>query len=150
MAKKKKAAGKRSIKRAARGRLAKKKTRKKAPKRAAKKKNVNKWSHKIKTDSTHPPEGLFKKDADTIARVMATKKVSPGGIGSGVRMVQMYINRAGKNLDAEQKRSLKRPSESFKPKRSRREDQLARNRPSAVANNGNQLHGFSRTILLEG
>jgi len=64
------------------------------------------WSGKIQTDSTHPPEGLFTKDAQTIARVMATRKVSPGGLGSAIRMVQMYINRAGKNLEAGQKAKL--------------------------------------------
>lgn len=67
-----------------------------------------KWSQNIHTDSTHPPAGLFTKDAETIARKMADKRVSPKGIGSGIRMVQMYLNRAGKNLDVTQKRELER------------------------------------------
>jgi hypothetical protein len=75
------------------------KTSKKAPK---------KWARTIKTDSTHPPPGLFTKDAETVAKTMATKKVSPGGIGSGIRMIQMYINRAGKNLEPAQKRELEK------------------------------------------
>ena len=29
------------------------------------------WVAKVKTDSTHPPPGLFTKDASTIARVLA-------------------------------------------------------------------------------
>lgn len=65
-----------------------------------------KWSGKIKTDSTHPPEGLFTKDAQTVARVMATKKVSPGGIGSAIRMIQMFINRAGKSLPTKRRKEL--------------------------------------------
>ena len=36
-----------------------------------------KWVRNVKTDSTHPPEGLFKKDPETIARTLASKKVSP-------------------------------------------------------------------------
>ena len=60
----------------------------------------------MKTVSTFPPKDLYPKDAKTIARVMATKKVSPKGLGSAIRMVQFYINRAGKNLPASRKREL--------------------------------------------
>jgi len=71
-----------------------------------KKKTQRKWSHKIHTVSTFPPEGTFKKDARSVARIMARKKVSPKGLGSGIRMITMYINRAGKNLDWRQRREL--------------------------------------------
>jgi hypothetical protein len=67
-----------------------------------------KWVHKVKTVSTAPPRGLFTKDAATIARTMASKKVSPKGIGSGVRMIQYFINRAGKDLPARRKRELEK------------------------------------------
>ena len=46
-----------------------------------------KWSGKVKTVSTYPPKDLYTKDAKTIARVMATKKVSPKGLGSAIQMV---------------------------------------------------------------
>ena len=59
-----------------------------------------KWSGAVSTDSTHPREGLFNKDAKTIARALASKKVSPKGPSSGMRMLTFYINRAGKNLPA--------------------------------------------------
>src|SRR5437588_6716177 len=72
------------------------------------KKQSKKWSHKVKTVSTYPPKGLYSKDAATIARVMATKKVSPKGIGSGIRMIQFFINRAGKTLSATRKRELEK------------------------------------------
>ena len=39
---------------------------------------------------------------------MATKKVSPMGIGRGIRMVQYFINRAGKNLLAARRRELEK------------------------------------------
>ena len=64
------------------------------------------WVRGVKTVSTFPPEGLFTKDARTIARVMASKKVSPRGIGSGIRMIQFFINRAGKSLPPKRKREL--------------------------------------------
>jgi len=64
------------------------------------------WVRTVKTVSTFPPEGTFTKDAKTIARVMASKKVSPGGIGSGIRMIQYFINRAGKNLPPGRRREL--------------------------------------------
>jgi tRNA(adenine34) deaminase len=67
-----------------------------------------KWVRDVKTVSTYPPKGLFAKDAQTIARVMASKKVSPKGIGSGVRMIQFFINRAGKSLPAARKRELEK------------------------------------------
>jgi hypothetical protein len=67
-----------------------------------------KWVRGVKTVSTYPPPGLFTKDAQTIARVMASKKVSPRGIGSGIRMIQFFINRAGKNLPPERKSELEK------------------------------------------
>jgi tRNA(adenine34) deaminase len=62
---------------------------------AAKKK---KWVAGVNTDSTHPPEGLFTKSAATIARTLASKKVSPKGPASGLRMLTYFINRGGKGL----------------------------------------------------
>lgn len=60
----------------------------------------HRWSAQVTatSDATHPPDGLFKKDAATIARTLASKKVSPKGVSSGMRMLTFYINRAGKNL----------------------------------------------------
>ena len=59
-----------------------------------------KWSAAVTSDSTHPREGLFNKDARTIARELASKRVSPKRPSSGMRMLTFYINRAGKNLSA--------------------------------------------------
>jgi tRNA(adenine34) deaminase len=67
-----------------------------------------KWSHEVKTVSTFPPQGIFTKNAETIARVMATKRVSPKGLGSAIRMIQFFINRTGKNLEPSRKRELDR------------------------------------------
>lgn len=64
------------------------------------------WVRDVKTVSTFPPEGTFTRDAKTIARIMASKKVSPKGIGSGIRMIQFFINRAGKNLPPERRKEL--------------------------------------------
>ena len=74
----------------------------------AEKKKKKKWVRDVKTVSTFPPKDIFTKDAQTIANAMASKKVSPKGIGSGVRMIQYYINRGGKNLSASRKRELER------------------------------------------
>ncbi|HZP04168.1 MAG TPA: DUF3175 domain-containing protein [Terracidiphilus sp.] len=72
---------------------------------------ARKWSGKVKTDSTHPPEGLFNRDPGTIARTLASKKVSPKGPASGMRMLTFYMNRAGKNLSSSRKRQLERTKE---------------------------------------
>jgi tRNA(adenine34) deaminase len=76
-----------------------------------------KWSRRIKTDSTHPPKGIFTKPATTIARSMASKRVSPRGIGSGIRMIQMFINRAGKNLPAARRRELEKAKHLLQARR---------------------------------
>jgi tRNA(adenine34) deaminase len=76
-----------------------------------------KWVRDVKTVSTFPPKDLFTKDARTIARAMASKKVSPRGIGSGIRMIQFFINRAGKNLPAARKRELEKAKRILQEKR---------------------------------
>jgi hypothetical protein len=68
----------------------------------------NRWSSKVKTVSTYPPKDTFNQDAETIARVMAKKKVSPKGLGSAIRMVQFFINRGGKGLSAARKHELEK------------------------------------------
>lgn len=73
-----------------------------------KQKGKKRWVKKVKTESTFPKKDIFNKDAETIARHMSSKKVSPKGIGSGIRMIQYYINRGGKNLSASRKRELEK------------------------------------------
>ena len=63
-------------------------------------KNPQRWVAKVKTDSTHPPQGLFTKGASKIASALASKKVSPKGPSSGMRMLTYFINRAGRGLSA--------------------------------------------------
>ena len=70
-----------------------------------------KWSAGVNTESTYPEDGLFKKDAATIARSLASKKVSPKGPSSGMRMLTFYVNRAGKNLPQSRLKVLDRAKE---------------------------------------
>jgi len=74
----------------------------------ARSKTGKRWVRKVTTDSTHPQEGLFKKSAPEIARALASKKVSPKGPGSGMRMLTYFINRGGKGLSATRRRELER------------------------------------------
>jgi hypothetical protein len=113
MAKKKSARKKGSAtKKSTKKKSAKKKKARKSAKAALKKshrKGTDKrWVRKVETDSTHPPPDTFKQDAETIAQTMASKKVSPKGVGSGIRMVQYFINRGGKNLPKSQKAELEK------------------------------------------
>ncbi len=71
-------------------------------------KKTKRWVKTVTTDSTHPPEGLFNQSAATIAKSLASKKVSPKGPGSGMRMLTYYINRAGHNLSAERRAELEK------------------------------------------
>lgn len=74
------------------------------------------WVKDVKTDSTHPREGLFKKDARTIARELASKEVSPKGPGSGMRMLTYYINRGGNGLSATRRKELEHAKELLSKK----------------------------------
>jgi hypothetical protein len=67
-----------------------------------------KWVANVKTVSTNPPPGLFTKSASTIARSLASKKVSPKGPASGLRMLMYFINRAGKGLSKDRRAELEK------------------------------------------
>jgi len=67
-----------------------------------------KWVAKVDTESTFPEEHLFTKDAETIAKHLASKKVSPKGPASGMRMLNYYINRGGKGLTEERHAELEK------------------------------------------
>jgi hypothetical protein len=96
------------------------KTKRNSAKRSHQRGSEKKWSAKVTTVSTYPPNDLYTKDAETVARVMATKKVSPKGLGSAIRMVQYYINRAGENLPASRKRELEKAKRILQEKAERR------------------------------
>lgn len=66
------------------------------------------WVAQVKTESTHPPAGLFMRDAATIARTLASKRVSPKGPASGMRMLTFFINRAGRGLSRNRRRELEK------------------------------------------
>jgi tRNA(adenine34) deaminase len=69
---------------------------------------VKKWVAEVDTESTYPEEGLFNQEAETIAKHLASKKVSPKGPASGMRMLNYYINRGGKNLSQERHAELEK------------------------------------------
>jgi hypothetical protein len=77
-----------------------------ATKTAHAKKSPKLWVKNVKTDSTHPPEGLFTRSPTEIASALASKKVSPKGPASGMRMLTYFINRAGKGLSASRRAKL--------------------------------------------
>jgi Protein of unknown function (DUF3175) len=81
------------------------------------------WVREVKTDSTHPPQGLFTRSAATIARTLASKKVSPKGPGSGLRMLSYFINRAGRGLTAKRRAELEK-AKALLSKRVRREREM--------------------------
>jgi uncharacterized protein DUF3175 len=74
----------------------------------AKKRSAGRWVSRVSTDSTDPPPRTFTGSAEQIARTMARKDVSPKGLGSAIRMIQYFINRAGKGLSATRRRELAR------------------------------------------
>jgi hypothetical protein len=62
--------------------------------------NEKNWSQAV-TDGparTYARKGTQTKSAEEIVAEYKRKGVSPKGLGSAIRMLQFYINRAGKNL----------------------------------------------------
>jgi len=74
------------------------------------------WVAGVKTVSAFPPECLFTRDAPAIARSLASKKVSPKGPASGMRMLNYFINRGGKNLSASRRAELEKAKELLSKK----------------------------------
>lgn len=64
--------------------------------------------HTVTTASTFPEEGLFTKDTATIAKALASRRVSPKGPRSGLRMLLFFINRAGRGLSRARRGELLR------------------------------------------
>ena len=91
------------------------------------------WVARVKTESTFPPPGLFTKDANTIARTLASKKVSPKGPGSGMRMLTYFMNRAGKNLSATRRRQLEKAKKLLSAQSTRRRRSGQRKRAELFA-----------------
>ena len=104
---------------------------KKSTKKSSHAKTGRKWSHKVKTVSTFPPERVFTKDAKTIARSLGSKKVSPKGVGSGIRMIQFFINRAGKDLPHQRREELEKAKHLLQ---ARKEREARRGKPKKSAN----------------
>ncbi|HEX4004549.1 MAG TPA: DUF3175 domain-containing protein [Acidobacteriaceae bacterium] len=103
---------------------------KSAQRSSATRSNASKrWVKTVTTDSTHPPRDLFTKSAPEIARSLASKKVSPKGPGSGMRMLTYFINRAGKGLSAARRKELERAKqllhERIEQEKQRREKRVA-------------------------
>src|ERR671936_2210781 len=98
----------------------------------AERRKPKQWVRTVTTDSTHPPKDLFTKDAATIARTLASKRVSPKGAGSGMRMLTYFINRGGRGLSKTRRAELERAkrllSARIKRDRERRSRQKERKR----------------------
>ncbi len=82
------------------------------------------WVKDVKTDSTYPPIGTFTGSAEQIADIMAQKEVSPKGLGSARKMIQYFINRAGKNLPESRRVELEKAKKIL-------QEQLAREKAEA-------------------
>lgn len=92
---------------------------------------TKKWSARVKTVSTYPEKDLFNQDAETVAKHLASKKVSPKGPASGMRMLNFYINRAGKNLPEKRHKELEKAKTLLSKIIRRKKEKDA---PSAAAN----------------
>ncbi|HJV56952.1 MAG TPA: DUF3175 domain-containing protein [Methylomirabilota bacterium] len=76
--------------------------------------------------STDPPRGLFNEDARTIARTLASRRVSPKGPASGLRMLLFYINRGGRGLSPTRRAELRKAKRLMQGRLDRRKRRRAR------------------------
>lgn len=65
------------------------------------------WSGAVKTKWS-PPEGFFTQSA---AKIASGLKRASGSLGQAMRRLNFYVNRAGKNLSAEDKARLNNAKE---------------------------------------
>ena len=73
---------------------------------------INKWSGKVKTKYS-PPEGLFTKDASTIANQLATDSTD---LKQAMSRLNFYLNRAGRNLPSKRKKEIEKAKELLRKK----------------------------------
>jgi roadblock/LC7 domain-containing protein len=76
-------------------------------------KEVKKWSSDVKIKWT-PPEGTFTKSASEIASIVL--KGHNGNVGSAIKAINFYINRAGKKIDTKQKGEIEKAMEILQKK----------------------------------
>jgi tRNA(adenine34) deaminase len=79
----------------------------------------------VTTISTAPPRGTFTRSAQEIADIVARPEVSPRGLGSGIRMIQYFINRGGKNLTPHRRQQLERAKRILQRRLATRESREA-------------------------
>jgi Protein of unknown function (DUF3175) len=91
---------------------------------AAPRRSARRWVRSVTTVSTDPPRGLFNRDARTIARSLASRRVSPKGPASGLRMLLFYINRGGRGLSPTRRAELEKAKRLM-------QGMLARRKPRA-------------------
>jgi tRNA(adenine34) deaminase len=108
-----------------------------------------KWVKNVKTESTFPPPETFNKSAKSIAKTLASPKVSPKGLGSAIRMVQYFINRGGKNLSTTRKRELEKAKHILQEKheQEKQDDASKRKSKSQTGRSKNETakHGGKKT-----
>jgi hypothetical protein len=81
------------------------------------------WSADVDTKWT-PPEGLFTKSADEIAKTLRSNSESEA---QAMSRLNFYINRAGKNLSAEDKQKLETVKAKLKAEKAKK--RLAEGKP---------------------
>jgi hypothetical protein len=94
--------------------------------RATRRGSDRRWVRSVTTVSTDPPRGLFNKDAQTIARSLASRRVSPKGPASGLRMLLFYINRGGRGLSPTRRAELQKAKRLMQGRLGRRRSPAGR------------------------
>jgi hypothetical protein len=92
------------------------------------------WVAKVKTDSTHPAPGLFTRSASAIARALASKRVSPKGPQSGMRMLNYFINRGGKGLSSTRRKELERAKKLLSERIRKKRGKIRRGKLNLTSN----------------
>lgn len=65
----------------------------------------------MKTHSAQALSGIFSKPPETMAELLSSEELFPGGPAAGLRVLTMYTAFAGQRLSASRRQSLERTKE---------------------------------------
>lgn len=110
-------------------------------------KNKNFFTGEMEDDATFFPEGTMSKSTKEIVRVASSKKYAPKGLGSAIQYLTYYLNRAGKGLDADQRKRIERAREILQKKNQEEKANESKNPiPYEESKIINKYQGWSRTL----
>ena len=71
---------------------------------------------RLKTQAVRYPKGTMAMSTAKIVRVSSDRRYAPKGLGSAIKWLTYYLNRAGKSLPADQKKRIEEARDQLQKK----------------------------------